>query len=223
MKHKMTKVMSSKARSDEEDVDDAGAENNSKVAGFTSLPEMRMLNLYGTVDEETSADIVYSMFVYSKIKKIVPMDSNDPPKKFKEFVEPLELLISTPGGSAPDMFSIYDTMKMVQKTMEIHTIGMGRVMSAGVLLLAAGTKGKRKIGKNCRVMIHAVNGGAQGSSHEITNEIKEILFTEQAYIRCLIKETKLTAAQIKDLLSNKTNVYLTAKEAVAYGIADIIV
>ena len=71
--------------------------------------------------------------------------------------------ISTYGGSADDMFGLYDIMRQVKDTSEIHTVGVGKVMSAGVLLLAAGTNGKRKIGKRCRVMIHSVIGGNQGS------------------------------------------------------------
>ena len=47
-------------------------------------------------------------------------------------------------------------------------------MSAGTLLLAAGTKGKRKIGKHCRVMIHSVIGGSVGPMHQLDNEMKEV-------------------------------------------------
>ena len=222
MKNRKTFITKIEESEESEESEDS-VESVDKAPGFIKMPEMRMLSLYGVVDEKIASEIVYSMFVYNNMKKITPLDNLDPPEKFLEEIEPLEFLISTPGGSASDMFSIYDTMKLVEKTMEIHTLGMGKVMSAGVLLLAAGTKGKRRIGRNCRVMIHAVNGGASGSSHEITNEIKEILFTEQAYIKSLIRETNLTATDIKNLLSNKINVYLTAKEAVKYGICDIIV
>lgn len=204
-----------------EEASDSQGQN--PVEGFVSMPEMRLLNLYGEVDEKKASDIVYSMHVYSRIKRIIPLDDNMPPKTFDQVIDPMELLISTPGGSASDMFAIYDTMRMLREEMEIHTIGMGKVMSAGVLLLAAGTKGKRKIGKNCRVMIHSAIGGMMGSSHDIRNEIQELLLSENRYVKGLAKETKMTVKQIREFLSEKKNIYLSAEQAVKYGIADIIV
>ena len=72
------------------------------------------------------------------------------------------------------MFSLYDTMRFVKETCDIETLGVGKVMSAGVLIFAAGTKGKRKIGANCRVMIHSVMGGFGGNIHSMENEIAEV-------------------------------------------------
>ena len=206
----------------EEHEHENASESPEQTGTFIAVPEMRMLSLYGEVDEKKSANIVSSMLIYRNIKKITPADKNNPPKKYTETTEPLDFIVSTHGGSAADMFSIYDTMKMVEKNMEIHTLGLGKVMSAGVLILAAGTKGKRKIGKNCRVMIHSVIGGAAGSSHDVKNEIEEIFFTQEKYIKCLAAETKLTSKQINEFLSEKRNIYLSAQEAIKYGIADKI-
>jgi ATP-dependent Clp protease protease subunit len=96
-------------------------------------------------------------------------------------------------------------------------------MSAGVLLLAAGSKGKRKIGANCRVMIHSVIGGNHGSLHNLENEMDEIRNSQENYVNALVRETNLTKRTLKRLLERKVNVYLSATEAVEYGIADIIV
>jgi len=141
----------------------------------------------------------------------------------KEVWEPMEMIISTYGGSADDMFALYDVMRVIQKDCEIHTFGLGKVMSAGVLLLAAGTKGKRKIGANCRVMIHSVIGGNHGSIHNLENEMEEIRNSQDTYMEALVKETSLTKRTLKKLLERKVNIYLSASEAVEYGIADIIV
>ena len=100
---------------------------------------------------------------------------------------------------------------------------MGKVMSAGVLILAAGTKGKRKIGKNCRVMMHSVIGGNHGSLHNMLNEMEAIEQLQDMYINCLVEETKMSKSQIKKMLEKKVNVYLSAEEAVELGIADIII
>ena len=64
--------------------------------------------------------------------------------------KPVEFYINTYGGSADDMFGMYDIMRNIRDTTEIHTCGIGKVMSAGVLLLASGTKGKRKGSKTAR-------------------------------------------------------------------------
>ena len=122
-----------------------------------------------------------------------------------------------------EMFAIYDTMRMIREECEIQTIGLGKVMSAGVLLLAAGNKGSRKIGKNCRVMIHSVIGGQHGPVHNLENELEEVKWIQEQYIDALKEETNMTKKYIKKLLERKVNVYLTAKEAVELGIADEVV
>ena len=96
-------------------------------------------------------------------------------------------------------------------------------MSAGVLLLASGTKGKRQIGKNCRVMIHSVMGGNHGSLHNMMNEMEAIEQLQDMYCDALIAETKLTRTKLKKMIERKVNVYLSAEEAVEMGIADIII
>ena len=143
--------------------------------------------------------------------------------RIKKESRPIEFYISTYGGSADDMFALYDIMRQIKKTTEIHTIGMGKVMSAGVLLLAAGTKGERKIGKYCRVMIHSVIGGSHGSLPNLANEMEAMQQIQKDFCEALVAETSMTEKQLKDLLERKVNVYLSAQEAVELGIADIII
>jgi len=72
-------------------------------------------------------------------------------------------------------------------------------------------------------MIHAVAAGSAGELHDIENEIKSIKNIQELYINALSKETCMTKRTIQKLLDRKVNVYLTAEEAVEYGIADIII
>ena len=116
------------------------------------------------------------------------------------------MCISTWGGDALGMFAIYDLMRMIRETCEIETFAIGKVMSAGVLLLAAGSKGKRKIGANCRVMIHSVIGGNHGSLHNLENEMDEIRNSQENYVNALVRETNLTKRTLKRLLERKVNV-----------------
>ena len=189
---------------------------------FQSQPpesKLRIAELYGIIDEEMASNIVASMLILRDTGREIALEDD----KEVETYKPFELFISTPGGTAVDMFAIYDTMRMVKEDCEIHTIGMGKVMSAGVVLLAAGTKGKRKIGANCRVMIHSVIGGHHGSIENLENEMEEVRWVQQQHNKALCEETDLTPRLLKKLLSRNVNVYLTAQEAVEYGIADIII
>lgn len=166
----------------------------------------RALGIFQDIDEKKAEEIVYALKLYS-------MDSK----------EPIEFYVSTNGGSATDMFAIYDFMRQLKTEIEISTYGLGKVMSAGVLLLAAGTDGTRRIGKYCRVMIHSVIGGNAGALHDLKNEMTEIQNVQDMYIEALCAETKFTKKKLKALFAKNVNIYLSAEEAVEYGIADIIV
>jgi ATP-dependent Clp endopeptidase proteolytic subunit ClpP len=174
-------------------------------------PDLRSIGLFADVSEERIAELIHAMLYLNEVNKV---------NKTKT---PITFYLSTYGGSADDMFGMYDIMRQVREETEIHTIGLGKVMSAGVILLASGTKGKRKIGKNCRVMIHSVIAGNHGPLHNLINEMEAVEQIQQMYIDCLVAETKLTKKQLKKLLERKVNVYLSAEEAVEYGIADIII
>jgi|TARA_R110000824_G_scaffold7271_4_gene32851 ATP-dependent Clp endopeptidase proteolytic subunit ClpP len=173
-----------------------------------------LLSLYGKVEEEECSEIVHTLYGQ---KLACEAGLRDP--------KPIKFLISTHGGDAVEMFSVYDTMKHVQKTYPIHTIGVGKIMSAGTLLLAAGKKGKRRIGANCRLMIHNVKGmPPYPECFEILKmEIKEIEWFQERYIACLVKETHLCEEDIREVLESNQNVYLDAKEAVKCGFADKII
>ena len=186
----------------------------------------RTFGLYGDVDEDVAASVIYALLSLreSGIKTEIVQDDEDETKE--EIVtthEPMTMMVSTHGGVAHEMFAIYDTMRMVQETCDIETIGMGKVMSAGVLLLAAGTKGKRRIGRNCRVMIHPVAAASMGDLIDIENETKEIKVLQKQYVTELVNNTKLTVPQIKKMMKKKLNIYLSAEEAVKLGIADEVI
>lgn len=176
-------------------------------------PDMRLIGLFCEVSDEKIAELVHALLYLSAQDKLLK----------EEEKKPVEFYISTYGGSADDMFALYDVMKMVEKDTEIHTVGMGKVMSAGVPLLAAGTKGKRKIGKNCRVMIHSVIAGQHGALHNLLNEMEAIEQIQRMYIRCLVENTNMSKKDVKNMLERNVNVYLSAEEAVELGIADIII
>ena len=170
--------------------------------------KFRTICLFGEINEELAGEVVFGIHA-------LVMDTDTD--------KPIEIMISTPGGHASDMFAIYDVMRLHREKHDIETYGLGKVMSAGVLLLAAGTKGKRKIGKHCRVMLHQCSAGNMGSVSALKNEMKEINVLQNQYLSALAAETSLSLKQLRRLISKNQNIYISAQEALEYGIVDIIV
>jgi ATP-dependent Clp endopeptidase proteolytic subunit ClpP len=211
-----------------EETEEESEEEESKIIFLGSPPDdspndpkIRKTMLYGDINEQTAKDMIATMILLADSAEIQePKDPTDPESELKTVIRPFEIILSTGGGVADDMMSIYDMMRYIRETVDIETTGIGKVMSAGTLILAAGTKGKRRIGRNCRLMVHSVSGGTIGNMHELTNEYKEIKKIQESYIQCLADETNLTVQQIKKYIKQKTNVYLSADEAVKLGFAD---
>jgi ATP-dependent Clp protease, protease subunit len=174
-------------------------------------PEARSIMFVGEVTEDRAADLISALLVLSQTKA-----------PDAERADPIKLYVSTYGGSADEMFGIYDVVNFCKKFCDIETIGLGKVMSAGTLMLASGTKGKRKIGKHCRVMIHAVNAGQVGDIFNLQNELEQTVNLQDSYIQAMSNETNMTKRQIQTLINRKVNVYLTAEEAIEKGLADEI-
>lgn len=184
-----------------------------------SLEDMRSIGLYGDVEEERVSEVIAGLLTLHHLGK---PKKDDEGEEIANSGKPIDLYISTYGGSADDMAALVDIMGVVKKDCPIRTIGVGKVMSAGVLILASGTKGQRTIGKNCRVMIHSVIAGNAGSLHNLENELAEVKKMQEVYLDSLVEATNLTKKQLKSFMRRKTNVYLTAEEAIKYGIADKI-
>jgi ATP-dependent Clp endopeptidase proteolytic subunit ClpP len=209
----------------ESEVEVAEDEGGNLIIMQPPEPEIkfRKIGLVGDVDEEKSAEIIQGLYALKEMgrNEIPPATKRSKPKVS---FDPIDFILSTHGGSASDMFAIYDVMRDVRSEgCEIHTFGVGKVMSAGVLLLAAGTKGKRKIGKHCRVMMHSVIGGNSGPIFNLENEMSEIRSTQERYIQALKSETKMSIKQINNFFNRHVDIYLSAEEAVKLGIADIVV
>ena len=183
----------------------------------TSFPEPKVLNIYGEITEENTQELLGGLLHYHYSKEGTMGEDGE------VLVLPIDFYIATGGGNVAEMFAIYDVMRLVREETPIHTIGIGKVLSAGVLLLAAGTKGERRIGKNCRLMLHRVLTGDSGSLHNIQASVKEAEIIEQMMFEALVEETSLTMKQVKKIVSRNLDVYFSAEEAVEMGIADIIV
>jgi ATP-dependent Clp protease protease subunit len=165
----------------------------------------RILYLSGEVSEFSISNIISELLALA----------NENPTK------PIYLVISTYGGSVDEMFSLYDTIKFLP--CPVYTIGLGKVMSAGVLLLSSGHKGKRMIGRNARVMMHPISGGIFGTVFDAMNETKEFQRLQNLMVSCLEKETKISKNKIEEIMKAGHDFYLDPDKAVEYGIVDNII
>ena len=129
-------------------------------AMLDNAPDLRTMMLYGEVEEEKIQELIVGLLLFTEGASAKAFDEDGN-------LKPINFYISTYGGAADDMFALYDIMNVCKRVCDIQTVGIGKVMSAGVLLLAAGTKGKRYISKHCRVMIHSVAAGAGGQMHNL--------------------------------------------------------
>jgi ATP-dependent Clp protease protease subunit len=202
---------------------EAITEEKDKIVLIAPEPKLRTVGVMGEINDEAGAEVVFGLLsLQNSAVSYEPVDIEDEDSELKEVIMPIDMVISTPGGNADDMFAIYDTMRMIRDEVPIRTRGIGKVMSAGVVLLAAGTKGERSIGKNCRIMLHSVIGGHVGPMHQLDVEMEEIRNIQDQYIAVLSEETKMTKRYLRSLMKKKVNVYLSAMEAVELGIADKI-
>ena len=106
----------------------------------------RIVGICGDLDEEKAGELMYGMIaLYESGITYKLSDPTDENSEILASYSPFEFLISTLGGNAQEMFGVHDLMRAVRENCDIHTVGLGKVFSAGTLLLASGTKGKRRI------------------------------------------------------------------------------
>lgn len=145
------------------------------------------------------------------------------PEAPEEKEEDIEFFISSPGGSLSEMFTIYDLMSLVKGRRDIATFGYGKIASAAVPLLAAGTKGKRYIAKHARVMLHHCAANVGGSTPSVRSSFSELKTVEEMMVKILVEHTKMSAGEVYNILSKNTDEYFSAEEALEMGIVDKII
>ena len=147
------------------------------------------------------------------IAQLLYLDSDDSTKD-------INLYINSPGGMVTAGLAVYDTMQFIKAP--ITTICMGMAMSFGAVILAADSKGKRYALPNSRIMIHQpLVGGISGQATDILVEAKEMSHTRRILEEIMAKHTGQTFAKIN--LDMERNNYMSAEEALKYGIIDEVI
>ena len=131
----------------------------------------------------------------------------------------IHFYINSPGGSVSAGFAIYDTMQYIK--CDVSTICIGMAASMGAFLLSGGAKGKRLALPNAEIMIHQPSGGARGQETEIRIVAENILKTRNKLNEILAANTGKSVEEISR--DTERDNYMTAQEAVAYGLIDSVV
>ena len=170
---------------------------------YSRLLKERIIFL-GEEVNDTTASLIVSQLLF--------LESEDPEKD-------ISLYIMSPGGSVTAGMAIYDTMQFVK--CDVSTICMGMAASMGAFLLSGGTKGKRLALPNAEIMIHQPSGGARGQETEIRIVAENILKTRNKLNEILAANTGKSVEEISR--DTERDNYMTAQEAVAYGLIDSVV
>ncbi len=157
----------------------------------------------GTPIDDTVANLVVAQLLF--------LQSEDATKD-------ISMYINSPGGSIYAGLAIYDTMQYIKP--DVATFCMGMSMSMGAVLLAAGAKGKRYALPHSTILIHQPLGGAEGQAADIEITAREILRLRDALYSILSSHTGQSIDVIKR--DSDRNYYLSAQDAVAYGLIDEI-
>lgn len=131
----------------------------------------------------------------------------------------IHLYINSPGGSVVAGMAIYDTMQYIK--CDVSTICMGMAASMGAFLLAGGKKGKRYALPNSEIMIHQPSGGARGQATEIQIAAEQILKSKKKLNQMLAANTGKSLEVIER--DTERDFYMSAKEALEYGIIDNVI
>lgn len=133
--------------------------------------------------------------------------------------KPIKLYLNTPGGSVYDGLAIIDTINFIEP--DVETIGIGLQASMGAMLLSSGTKGKRYILPNSRVMIHQPSSGTEGKITDQEIALKEGIYLKKRLAEIFAKNTGKDFKQVeKDM--DRDN-WMSAEEALKYGIVDKVI
>lgn len=164
------------------------------------LLENRIVFMIGEISYRMAAEVIMKMLYLDNLKRGVE----------------ISLYINSPGGSVDDTMAVYDTMQFIGSPVATYCIG--RAQSGAAVILAAGTKGRRHALPHAKVMLHQPWGGVTGQAADIQIQAEEILKAKKMINEILSKHT---GADI-DRLQKETerDKYLTAEEALKYGLID---
>jgi ATP-dependent Clp protease protease subunit len=178
----------------------------------SSLDHAQALNDHGImvlmagIEHDTVAPVVEWILHENYVRK----------KKLKELI----IMICSEGGELAPAFALIDVMK--NSKIPIKTVGLGQIASCGLLIFLSGTPGRRVLTPNTSILSHQFSWGSEGKAHELFATVKEFELIQHRMINLYKSSTNLDEETIKKVLLPAQDVYLSAEEALSYGICDHI-
>lgn len=170
---------------------------------YSRLLKDRVIMLHTDVNEQ-SASVIVAQLLF--------LEAENPDKD-------INFYINSPGGSVIAGLSILDTMNFIK--CDVSTIVMGQAASMGSLLASSGTKGKRFMLPSARHMIHQVSSGTRGTAIDMKIALEETLSLNRYLTEIYVKNTGQTYEKLEQDMSRDK--FMSAEEAVAYGLADQVI
>lgn len=170
---------------------------------YSRLMEERIVFL-GTAIDDAVANTVIAQLLF--------LEKQDPKKDIIFYV-------NSPGGQVTSTMAMYDTMQLIQP--DVSTVCLGMAASGGAIILMGGAKGKRFALPHSEVMIHQPLGGTEGQATDIAIHAEHILQTKDLLNQLIADHTGQKLAKVK--VDTERDKYLTAKEALEYGLIDKII
>lgn len=173
---------------------EAALEHGVDIAG-------RRIFLHGGVDEETIGRAIRGLYLLADVNQ-----------------QPIELYVSSYGGELDEAFALHDVTRTVRAP--IHTMALGKCMSAAPILVACGAPGHRYVSENCQFMLHDCSLGADGSPAAILAHAEAAKATMKRMAELLGKYTKKRAAHWQRIFNSKVDRFFDADQAVEWGLVD---
>jgi ATP-dependent Clp protease, protease subunit len=170
---------------------------------YSRLLNERIIFLGTPVDDQIANLIV---------AQLLHLESEDPDKD-------IALYINSPGGVVYPGLAIYDTMQFIKP--DVQTICVGMAMSMGAIILAGGAKGKRMALPNAKILIHQGSAGFHGQPTDIEIQAREVINLKRLMEEIMSKHTEQELEKVSTDMDR--DYYMTAQEAVDYGIIDVVI
>lgn len=162
----------------------------------------RRIFLHGGVDEDTIGRAIRGLYLLADV------NSN-----------PIELYVSSYGGDLDEAFALHDVTRTIQAP--IHTVALGKCMSAAPLLVACGASGHRYVAEHTTFMLHDASlDCGEGSPAYIASQAEMGKEAMRTYGKLLGKYTKKDARHWNRIFAGKVDRYFTAEQAVEWGLVD---
>jgi ATP-dependent Clp protease, protease subunit len=170
---------------------------------YSRLLEERIVFLGSVINDDVANVVIAQLLFLEKV---------DPSKD-------ITIYVNSPGGSVTSTLAMYDTMQLIK--CDVSTVCVGIAASGGSVILMGGAKGKRFILPHSEVMIHQPLGGTEGQATDIAIHADHIIKTKKFLNELIAKHTGKSFEKVEQ--DTERDKFLTAKEALEYGLVDKII